>query len=508
ELRERVEKTDVPVLELAAAAPEWADHPATNPGRAGLTPGHLAYVMYTSGSTGRPKGVAVPHRGVVNLLRSMRETVGMEPEDGLLAVTTYAFDISVLEIFLPLLHGARTIVLPRERSGDPAALAEAVRAYAPTVMQATPATWRMLVQSGWEGAPQLRALSGGEALPAELASALRSRVGALWNVYGPTETTIWSTAEAVRGDPAGAVGGANVPIGRPVANTRVYVLAEGGEPVPVGVAGELWIGGAGVVRGYLGRPEQTAERFVADAYGGEPGARLYRTGDLARWRPDGTIEFLGRTDFQVKVRGFRIELGEIEARLAEHPVVRVAVVMAREDVPGDVRLVAYVVGDADAESRRAHLSAALPEYIVPAAYVRLDALPLTPNGKLDRKALPAPEGGAYASREYEAPEGKIEVALAEIWTELLRVERVGRRDHFFELGGHSLLALQVVSRVRQMMDLELPLAAVFEKPVLSALAERILELRLARFDPETLARLAQLVRQPGAETVLAREEPE
>jgi acyl carrier protein len=270
------------------------------------------------------------------------------------------------------------------------------------------------------------------------------------------------------------------------------------------VAGELYIGGAGVVRGYLGRPEQTAERFVADAYGGEPGARLYRTGDLARWRPDGTLEFLGRTDFQVKVRGFRIEPGEIEARLVEHPGVREAVVMAREDVPGDVRLVAYVVADADAESLRAYLSTALPEYMVPAAYVRLEALPLTPNGKLDRKALPAPEGDAYASREYEAPEGKIEVALAEIFAELLRVERVGRRDHFFELGGHSLLALQVVSRVRQMMDLELPLAAVFEKPVLSALAERILELRLARFDPETLARLAQLVRQPGAETVPAR----
>jgi hypothetical protein len=290
-----------------------------------------------------------------------------------------------------------------------------------------------------------------------------------------------------------------VPIGRPVANTRVYVLDAAGEPVPVGVAGELYIGGAGVVRGYLGRPGQTAERFVADPFGGgKPGARLYRTGDLARWRPDGTVEFLGRTDFQVKVRGFRIELGEIEARLAEHANVREAVVLAREDVPGDQRLVAYVVGDADAESLRAHLSSVLPEYMVPAAYVRLEALPLTPNGKLDRKALPAPEGDAYASREYEAPVGKIEVALAEIWTELLRVERVGRWDHFFELGGHSLLALQVVSRVRQVMGLELALAAVFEKPVLSALAERILELRLAQFDPETLARLAQLVREPGA----------
>ncbi|HEU4881296.1 MAG TPA: non-ribosomal peptide synthetase, partial [Longimicrobium sp.] len=496
----------VPVLEMDADTPEWAGRPATNPAVEGLTPAHLAYVIYTSGSTGRPKGVAVPHRGVVNLLRSMRDTVGMEPADRLLAVTTYAFDISVLEIFLPLLHGARTIVLPRERSADPAALAEAIRTYAPTVMQATPATWRMLVSAEWEGAPQMRALCGGEALPAELASAVRSRVGGLWNVYGPTETTIWSTSEAVGGDSAGTVGG-QVAIGRPVANTRVYVLDAAGEPVPVGVAGELCIGGAGVVRGYLGRPGQTAERFVADPFGGEPGARLYRTGDLARWRPDGTLEFVGRTDFQVKVRGFRIELGEIEARLAEHADVRQAVVLAREDVPGDVRLVAYVVGDADAESLRAHLSTALPEYMVPAAYVRLEALPLTPNGKLDRKALPAPEGDAYASREYEAPVGKIEEGLAEIWTELLRVERVGRRDHFFDLGGHSLLALQVVSRVREVMGVELPLAAVFDNPVLAALGERILELRLARFDPETLARLAQLVRQPGAETVPATEEP-
>ncbi|HST59931.1 MAG TPA: non-ribosomal peptide synthetase, partial [Longimicrobium sp.] len=461
-------------------------------------------VIYTSGSTGRPKGVAVPHRGVVNLLRSMRETVGMEPADRLLAVTTYAFDISVLEIFLPLLHGAATIILPRERAADPALLAEAIRTYAPTVMQATPATWRMLVSGAWKGAPEMRALCGGEALPAELASAVRSRVGALWNVYGPTETTIWSTAEAVRGDSAGTVGG-QVAIGRPLANTRVYVLDTAGEPVPVGVAGELYIGGAGVVRGYLGRPGQTAERFVADPFGGEPGARMYRTGDLARWRPDGTMEFVGRTDFQVKVRGFRIELGEIEARLAEHAEVREAVVLAREDVPGDQRLVAYwtpaspaSTGPAANEALRAHLSTALPEYMVPAAYVRLDALPLTPNGKIDRKALPAPEGDAYASREYEAPVGKFEVALAEIWAELLRVARVGRMDNFFDLGGHSLLALQVVSRVRQGMGVELALGIVFETPVLSALAERILELRLAQFDPETVARLARLVGEPGA----------
>ncbi|CAA9306984.1 MAG: Polyketide synthase modules and related proteins, partial [uncultured Gemmatimonadetes bacterium] len=459
-LRDRIENTGVPVLELDADRPEWAEQPATDPAIAELTPAHLAYVIYTSGSTGRPKGVAVPHRGVVNLLRSMRETVGMEASDRLLAVTTYAFDISVLEIFLPLLHGAGTIMLPRERAADPAALAEAIRAYAPTVMQATPATWRMLVSAEWEGAPEMRALCGGEALPADLASAVRSRVGGLWNVYGPTETTIWSTTEPVRGGSAGTLG-AQVPIGRPVANTRVYVLDAAGEPVPVGVAGELYIGGDGVVRGYLGRPEQTAERFVADPFGGDVGARLYRTGDLARWRPDGTMEFLGRTDFQVKVRGFRIELGEIEARLAEHVDVREAIVLAREDVPGDVRLVAYwtpaspaSAGPAVSEALRAHLSTVLPEYMVPAAYVPLETLPLTPNGKIDRKALPAPDGQAYASREYEAPLGEAEEALAEIWSDVLKVERVSRWAHFFEQGGHSLLAVRVISRVRQVLGLE------------------------------------------------------
>jgi acyl carrier protein len=271
--------------------------------------------------------------------------------------------------------------------------------------------------------------------------------------------------------------------------------------VPVGVAGEIRIGGLGVARGYLGRAGLTAERFVPDPFSADAGGRLYRTGDLGRWLADGTIEFLGRTDFQVKIRGFRIEPGEIEARLLEHPGVRDAVVLVREDASGDRRLVAYHVGEAlDAQTLRAHLSQRLPEYMVPAAYVHLEMLPLTPNGKVDRKALPAPEGDAYATREYEAPAGKVEQALAGIWAELLGVERVGRGDGFFALGGHSLLAVQMISRVRQEIGVELALDAVFENPVLSALADRIVELRLAQFDPETLARLARLVREPGAET--------
>ncbi|HEU0052552.1 MAG TPA: condensation domain-containing protein, partial [Longimicrobium sp.] len=435
------------------------------------------------------------------------------------------FDIAVLEIFLPLLHGARTIVLPRERAADPAALAEAIRTHAPTLMQATPAAWRMLVDAGWEGAPEMRALCGGEALPAELASALRGRVGTLWNVYGPTETTIWSTIQPVRGasadavrsmdsadsvhpansaaladsidsgtsassadlvgsiDSAGAADsvdsidsvGGHVPIGRPVANTRVHVLDRHGEPVPTGAPGEVYIAGDGVARGYLNRPSLTAERFVPDPFAARPGARMYRTGDEGRWLADGRLAFVGRADFQVKVRGHRIELGEIEARLKEHPAVREAVALAREDAPGDRRLVAYcVAGKAvEVESLRTHLSARLPEYMVPAAYVRLEALPLTPNGKVDRNALPAPEGDAYATRGYEAPVGETEEALAEIWSELLRVARVGRRDHFFELGGHSLLAVRVISRVRQVLGAEVALAELFERPVLADLARAI-----------------------------------
>jgi acyl carrier protein len=306
-------------------------------------------------------------------------------------------------------------------------------------------------------------------------------------------------------------------VGRPLGNAALYVVEPGGGVAPVGVPGELCLGGASVARDYLGRPGLTAEKFVPDPFG-EPGARLYRTGDRVRWvevresagnddsrtagstlaRPHArafALEFLGRTDFQVKVRGFRIEPGEIEARLAEHEGVREAVVLVREDTPGEKRLVAYVAGDetAGAEALRAHLSERLPEYMVPAAYVRLDALPLTPNGKVDRKALPAPEGDAFPARGYEAPAGETEEALAEIWAEVLRVERVGRNDHFFELGGHSLLAVRVISRVRQVLGVEVRIADLFEKPVLSALAEHVVQALLAQFDPEELARLEALL---------------
>jgi amino acid adenylation domain-containing protein len=466
----------VPVVALDADAPAWAHLPETNPEVEALTPENLAYVIYTSGSTGRPKGVMNPHRGVVNLLLALGRTVAVGPGDRLLAVTTLGFDIAALEIFLPLLSGARLHLLPDGAGADPALLAREIERGGATLLQATPATWRLLVDSGWSGRAGLRALCGGEALPAGLAARVLERVGALWNVYGPTETTIWSTAEAVTAaslrDAAGYVA-----IGSPVANTRVYVLDAGGEPVPAGVAGELCIGGAGVARGYLGRPGPTAERFVPDPFGGASGARMYRTGDLARRGADGRLEFLGRTDFQVKVRGFRIEPGEIEARLREHPGVREAVVLAREDAPGEQRLVAYLVGDetAGADALRAHLGETLPEYMVPAAYVRLERFPLTPNGKLDRGALPAPGDDALARRGYEAPAGAVEEALAAIWAEVLGVERVGRRDGFFELGGHSLSAVRLISGVRRRLGVEVALDALFQRPVLADFARGLRE---------------------------------
>jgi acyl-coenzyme A synthetase/AMP-(fatty) acid ligase len=432
----------------------------------------------------------IRHSSVVVLLHWLRENVTDEERSSVLFSTSINFDVSIAEVFGTLAWGGKLVIA--ENALELATLGEDV-VYASMV----PSAAAELLRSGGIPASVKTLNLGGEALPNALAQGLYAleTVEKVGNLYGPTEDTTYSTYSLV---PRGAD---QVRVGTPVANTRAYVLDRHLQPVPIGVVGELYLAGDGLSRGYANRPAMTAERFVPCPFGA-PGARMYRVMDLVRRRADGEIEYLGRTDFQVKVRGYRIELGEIEARLREHPGVREAVVLAREDTPGDRRLVAYVVGEetAGAEALRTHLGETLPAYMVPAAYVRLERLPLTPNGKLDRGALPAPEGDAYAVREYEAPEGKVEQALAEIWAELLDVERVGRGDDFFMLGGHSILVVQMISRVRQAMEVELPLAAVFEKPVLSALADRILDLRLARFDPETLARLAQLVREPGAET--------
>ncbi|MDO3623332.1 non-ribosomal peptide synthase/polyketide synthase [Ralstonia pseudosolanacearum] len=468
--RDRLGDRPVAVVDLDDGG--WQAEPSHRPEVAGLSSHHAAYVIYTSGSTGRPKGVTVEHRQVVNLLESMRGLLAMTEADRWLAVTTLGFDIAGLELYLPLISGAVVVVLDREASRNAQSLSAALEGSGATVMQATPSTWRLLLESGWSGRPGLKALCGGEALPGELAGRLRTRVGRLWNVYGPTETTIWSSAREVDATDAGQ---GVVPIGRPIANTQMYVLDAYRQPVPLGVTGEIYIGGAGVARGYLNRPELTAERFVENPFHGEGRERMYRTGDLGRWLPDGSLEYQGRADAQVKLRGFRIELGEIEARLSQCAGVSEAVVTVREDAPGEPRLVAYYVSDEaiEAQALREQLQASLPEYMVPAAYVRLEHLPLTPNGKLDRKGLPAPEGQAYASTAYEAPQGEVEQTLAGIWQTLLGVERVGRHDDFFTLGGHSLQAVRLVAQVRTQLGAELGLTELFAQPSLSAVAQAI-----------------------------------
>ena len=434
-------------------------------------PENLAYVIYTSGSTGRPKGVAVRQRGAVNLLASMARRPGLGPDDILLAVTTVAFDISVLELFLPLSVGARIELVGKETAADGFRLKAKLAESGATVMQGTPATWRLLLESGWEGSPGLKVLCGGEALPPDLASELLARTRELWNVYGPTETTVWSTVHAVS-----EVSG-STPLGDAIGNTEIYLL-DRLEPVPPGAPGELYIGGEGLARGYLGRPDLTGERFVPDPFSGRPGARLYRTGDLVRRSQDGALELLGRVDKQVKIRGFRIELGEIEAVLGAHPAVRECVVVVREDAPGGKRLVAFLAlhDEAGLEGVRTALREKLPRYMVPAALVVLPALPLTPNGKVDRRALPSP---LEERRQEESSTAKspAEELLAGIWSALLHVPTVGPRDSFFDLGGHSLLATQVVSRVREVFRVELPLRTLFETPTLAGLAVRIQEAR-------------------------------
>ncbi|HEV2846615.1 MAG TPA: amino acid adenylation domain-containing protein, partial [Thermoanaerobaculia bacterium] len=437
----------------------------------GAGPWNLAYVIYTSGSTGRPKGVQISHEALTNFLASMAERPGIGAGDVLLAVTSLSFDIAGLELYLPLLAGGRVALASREEAADGHRLRELIAASGATVLQATPATWRLLLEAGWTGGEGLKALCGGEALPPSLASSLRERVGSLWNVYGPTETTVWSTVEEIAGEGA-------VTIGRPIANTTVYILDAWGSPAPVGVPGELLLGGAGLARGYLRRPELTAERFVPDPFG-PAGLRLYRTGDLARYQPDGRLEHLGRIDHQVKVRGFRIELGEIEAALGRHPEVAAAVAVAREDIPGDPRLAAYVVprrAGADlAGELRSWLSRTLPDYMIPTAWVTLEAFPLTPNGKVDRKALPKP--AALSGEAPAEPRTPVEEMLAEMWRELLGLESIGIRDNFFALGGHSLKATRLVARVRQAFGVELPLRRVFEAPTIEGLARWIERLR-------------------------------
>jgi amino acid adenylation domain-containing protein len=470
-LRQALPEVRCPVVDLELDAKAIAAESDVRPVPL-ARPHDLAYVIYTSGSTGKPKGVMIEHRSVVNLLSAMGREPGLHSSDVLLSVTTLAFDIAGLELYLPLITGARVVLVSRAVAADGIALARAIVDSRATVMQATPATWRMLLDTGWTNPSRVRILCGGEALPRGLANGLLASGAEVWNLYGPTETTIWSTVQRVgpAGDP--------VPIGRPIANTQLYVLDAHRQPVPVNVPGELYIGGAGLARGYHNRPELTAERFIAHPFATDAQARLYRTGDQVRYTPDGTLEYLGRLDTQVKVRGFRIELGEIESVLATHAAVQHAVVIAREDVPGDVRLVAYLVGADGARvssgDLRRWLGGLLPHYMVPAAFVFVDSLPLTPNGKIDRRALPAPsESGQQASPSFVSPRAGIESAVAEIWRSVLRVERVGVDDNFFDLGGHSLLVVQMQSRLRDRFACELSLMELFRRPTVGAIAEYV-----------------------------------
>ena len=435
-----------------------------------------AYVIYTSGSTGQPKGVVVPHRAVVNFLASMAREPGLAADDVLVAVTTLSFDIAVLELQLPLSVGATVVIASRDEALSGQTLKVLLERHRATVMQATPVTWRLLLDAGWTGPRAFKVLVGGEALPADLAERLIATGAEVWNMYGPTETTVWSTCARI---PDTANG---ITIGKPIANTTAHVLDARQRPCPIGVPGELYLGGDGVALGYWNRPELTAERFIPDPFSAVPGATLYRTGDRARWRMDGTLEHLGRLDFQIKLRGFRIEPGEIENTIARHPAIRDVVVVVREDVPGDQRLVAYLITGDPAEDLvdqlRTSIRTVMPDYMVPGHFIVLDTLPRTQNGKLDRKALPAPDRSHATQRRTVAPpRTETETTLAAIWIEVLGLDAVGIDENFFDLGGHSLLTMQVVSRVRQALLVELPLRAFFTMPTIAALAAHLDALR-------------------------------
>ncbi|GIG56668.1 hypothetical protein Lfu02_10400 [Longispora fulva] len=404
---------------------------------------NLAYVIFTSGSTGKPKGVQIAHRALLNLLFSLRVHLGAAEGDGWLASTSLSFDISGLELWLPLITGGRVVLAGDGETKDAAALIRLVDTQQVSHVQATPSGWKLLLAAGFGERP-VTALVGGEALPPVLARTLAGQVKRLVNVYGPTETTIWSTFWDVPADAE------TVLIGRPLHNTRTYVLDADLRPVAVAVTGELYLGGDGVARGYVGRPDLTAERFLPEPFGGAPGARMYRTGDLARYRADGTIEFLGRVDHQVKVRGHRIELGEIEERLITHPQVRDACVLAREDAQGEKWLVGYVVGDAEGGELRGHLAEALPGYMIPAAFVHLDVMPLNAAGKVDRQALPAPDRAAMSpDRAYVAPATETEALLARVCAAVLGIEQVGMGDRLMDLGVDSMRIVHLLAALRE-----------------------------------------------------------
>jgi len=410
---------------------------------------NIAYVIYTSGSTGKPKGVQVAHKSVVNFLSSMKIKPGLSSNDVLLAVTTLSFDIAVLELFLPLICGAKVEIADRKTTLDGNALLTKIKQSGVTVMQATPATWRLMLSVGWQQTESLKVLCGGEAMPADLVAELTSRADEVWNMYGPTEATVWSTVYQVTDE------NKQVLIGKPISNTSLFVLDSNKHRQPVGVPGELFIGGDGVTVGYLNRDELTAERFVNHF-----GKRLYRTGDLVSMHEDGDLQYINRLDNQVKVRGFRIEPGEIENVLVNHADIKQTVIVVREDTPGDTRLVAYYLSVDDeiqTTQLRKHLRAQLPDYMIPQHFIYMEEFPLTPNGKIDRKSLPTPFNTDSNQDDYVAPESENEKIMAKIWQDVLNIEKVGVNDNFFELGGHSLLSMQVITRLKDEIGVQLEL---------------------------------------------------
>ncbi|MFN6571976.1 amino acid adenylation domain-containing protein [Dendronalium sp. ChiSLP03b] len=430
---------------------------------------NLAYIIYTSGSTGQPKGVQIPHSALSNFLFAMKQSPGLTKEDTLLAITTYSFDIAVLELFLPIIVGGRLVIVSREVASDGMQLAVTLANSKATVMQATPATWQLLLIAGWGGNHQLKILCGGEALPAHLANQLRQRSCSLWNMYGPTETTIWSAASQIETDSK------LIPISHPIANTQLYILDQYNQLVPIGVIGELHIGGEGLARGYLNRPELTVEKFIPNPFSEQPGTRLYKTGDLTRYLPNGEIEYLGRIDYQVKIRGFRIELGEIEASISQHPAVREVVATADAQ-----SLVAYVVPHAEQTLTITELwgflEPKLPNYMLPTAFMMLEALPLTPNGKVDRKALRAPDTvRPQLQAIYQPPQTEVEQTIADIWQRVLQVEDIGIHDNFFELGGHSLLLVQVHSKLQKTFQRDFSMIEMFQYPTINHLAKYLIQ---------------------------------
>jgi amino acid adenylation domain-containing protein len=426
----------------------------------------LAYVLYTSGSTGKPKGVQIQHRSVVNLLYGMQEHVQLQPQDALLAVTTLSFDIAGLELLLPLMTGAHILLASHAQAADPIALRDLIQKAKPALMQATPSTWRMLIDSGWEGLKNLKILVGGEKVTREVADALLSRGAAVWNCYGPTETTIWSTICRLERD------GKPVTIGRPIANTSLFILDAHRQLVPQGAIGELYIGGDGVALGYLNRPELNAERFLSNPFGT---GKIYKTGDLVRYQPDGRVEILGRNDAQVKVRGFRIELGDVEEALSACPYVRAAAVVVRTAASGESVLAGYFVpdGSVGGSAIRTWLMTRLPDYMVPTFLVPMKSLPLTPNGKIDRNALPLPHVEAPLAPEVEPAADRLEATLIGIWESVLGVRPVGRTQNFFDLGGHSVLAAKAFARMEKTLGTALPLATLFQAPTVAKLAQVI-----------------------------------